>query len=204
MGQSVTVRTSRSADHRVVRFEINRSLTGMGHERYRSLDDIVDDRPVDVLARRLFEQGGVDSIHVNSSVITVRLAGGSTGEGLEAVVQNLFRFYDPNAVAAPAAGAAEAPVPEGEAEAATGEELAPEGAPAASEEAVAAADATDADEAPDHEAAAPVADAGPSEAEGIADEAPTTPEPDEEPGGLAEVASQPEVGEPGGEAPPAG
>lgn len=93
MGQNVTVVRKRSSNPEVVRFEINRSLTGMGHERYRSVADIVRDRPVDQLARRLFEHGGIDGIHVNSSVITVDLAGGSTGDGIEDVIRNLFRFY---------------------------------------------------------------------------------------------------------------
>ncbi|MGK2928166.1 MAG: hypothetical protein ACSLFO_01155 [Acidimicrobiales bacterium] len=93
MGQNVTVVEKQSSNPKVVRFEINRSLTGMGHERYGSIDDVVDDRAVDVLARRLFDNGGVDSIHVNSSVITVQLGGGSTGTGLLEVIQNLFRFY---------------------------------------------------------------------------------------------------------------
>ena len=103
MGQSVTVVTKKSSNPEVLRFEINRSLTGMGHERYGSVDDIVLGRPVDVLARRLFEHGGVDSIHVNSSVITVDLSGGYMGEGLEDVIRNLFRFY-PNVEDAPAEG----------------------------------------------------------------------------------------------------
>lgn len=93
MGQNVTVVQKQSSNPKVVRFEINRSLTGMGHERYGSIDDVVDDRAVDVLARRLFDNGGVESIHVNSSVITVQLGGGSTGAGLLEVIQNLFRFY---------------------------------------------------------------------------------------------------------------
>lgn len=93
MGQSVTVVAKPSSNPEVLRYEINRSLTGQGHERYRSLDDIVHDRPVDVLARRLLEAGGIDSVHVNSSMITVRLAGGSTGEGLLDIIENLFRFY---------------------------------------------------------------------------------------------------------------
>lgn len=93
MGQNVTVVRKPSSNREVVRFEINRSLTGMGHERYRSPADIVRERPVDLLARRLFEHGGIDGIHVNSSVITIDLAGGSTGDGIEDVIRNLFRFY---------------------------------------------------------------------------------------------------------------
>lgn len=93
MGQSVTVVAKHSSNPQILRFEINRSLTGMGHERYRSLADIVLDRPVDRLARRLFEFGGVDGVHVNSSVITVDLGGGSVGDGLQQIIEDLFRFY---------------------------------------------------------------------------------------------------------------
>ena len=93
MGQSVNVVAKHSSNPEILRFEINRSLTGMGHERYRSLDDIVLDRPVDRLARRLLEHGGVDGVHVNSSVITVDLAGGWVGDGLQEIIENLFRFY---------------------------------------------------------------------------------------------------------------
>lgn len=93
MGQSVTVVAKPSSNPEVLRFEINRSLTGMGHERYRSLDDVVHDRPVDRLAAKLLAAGGVDAVHVNSSVITVDLAGGSTGDGLEEIIVNMFRFY---------------------------------------------------------------------------------------------------------------
>lgn len=93
MGQSVNVVAKHSSNPEILRFEINRSLTGMGHERYRSLDDIVLDRPVDRLARRLLEHGGVDGVHVNSSVITVDLGGGYVGEGLQEIIEDLFRFY---------------------------------------------------------------------------------------------------------------
>ncbi len=142
MGQSVTVVEKKSSNPEVLRFEINRSLTGMGHERYSSLDDIVLARPVDVLARRLLEHGGVDGVHVNSSVITVDLAGGSTGEGLYEVIQNLFRFYG-DEVPAEDAEAEGPPVDEvAESEVAT----APE---AAADEAVErAATLADADDAP--------------------------------------------------------
>lgn len=93
MGQDVTVVAKPSSNPEILRFEINRSLTGMGHERFRSLGDVVRDRPVDRLARRLLEHGGVDAVHVNSSMITVDLAGGSTGVGLQEVIEHLFRFY---------------------------------------------------------------------------------------------------------------
>lgn len=100
MGQSVTVVAKHSSNPEILRFEINRSLTGMGHERYRSLADVVLDRPVDRLARRLLEHGGVDGVHVNSSVITVDLGGGYVGDGLQQIIEDLFRFY-PNSPDAP-------------------------------------------------------------------------------------------------------
>ena len=55
----------------MVRFELNRSISGMGHERYASIDDADGDRPVDRIARRLFEAGGIDRVHINSNVITL-------------------------------------------------------------------------------------------------------------------------------------
>ena len=112
MGQDVTVVAKHSSNPEILRFEINRSLTGMGHERYRSLDDIVLDRPVDRLARRLIEHGGVDAVHVNSSMITVDLGGGYTGDGLLEIIQNLFRFYPDAPEGEPVAevGAEDAPV----------------------------------------------------------------------------------------------
>ena len=87
MGQPINVVEKPSSTPGIARFEINRSLTGMGHERYPSADDILDNRPVDELARRLFATGGVTPVHVNSSVITVALADGWTGEQLLDVIR---------------------------------------------------------------------------------------------------------------------
>jgi len=71
MGQPITVVATRSSRAGVVRFEINRCLTGMGHERYRADDEIVGDTPADELARRLFDLGSIAGIHVNSNIITM-------------------------------------------------------------------------------------------------------------------------------------
>ena len=60
MGQPVSVIEKPSSQGGVVRYEINRTLTGMGHERYLADQPIEDDRPPDELARRLFERGGID------------------------------------------------------------------------------------------------------------------------------------------------
>jgi hypothetical protein len=94
MGQPITVRETRSAsDPAVLRFETNRPLSGMGHERYEGSPSELLQRPVDELARRLFAAGGVESVHINGSVVTVRLGGGRTGEGLGDVIRDLFLHY---------------------------------------------------------------------------------------------------------------
>ena len=98
MGQDVTVVEKAASRPARVRFETNRPLSGMGHERYASLDDVVDDRPVDVVARRLFETGQVFSVHVFGNVITVNLAMGCTSEGLADVIRGMFTYYVPGVV----------------------------------------------------------------------------------------------------------
>jgi hypothetical protein len=93
MGQPITVVRKPTSRPGVVRFEINRSLTGMAHERYRSAEAAAGERPPDVLARRLFERGDVASVHVYSNVITVSLAEGADGEGIKELIEELFIHY---------------------------------------------------------------------------------------------------------------
>jgi hypothetical protein len=93
MGQPITVVEKRSSRPGVVRFEINRPLSGMGHERYVAGQTIDDHRPVDEVARRLFAVGGVDAVHVNGNVITVDLAKGGSAEGMAEIIRDLFVFY---------------------------------------------------------------------------------------------------------------
>jgi hypothetical protein len=76
-----------------MRFETNRPLSGMGHERYTEPPPPILDRPVDELARRLLVTGDVDSVHINGSVVTVTLKGGRNGGGLGDIVRHLFRHY---------------------------------------------------------------------------------------------------------------
>jgi hypothetical protein len=93
MGQSITVTEKRGLRHDVARFELNRSLTGMGHEVYRSRDDAVGTRPPDELARRLFDRGGIDTVHVYSNMVTVDLAPGADTAGLADLIRDLFLYY---------------------------------------------------------------------------------------------------------------
>jgi hypothetical protein len=98
MGQPITVVEKPSATPGIVRFELNRSLTGMGHERYPSREAASGDRIVYELARRLFDTGKASAVHVYSNVITVDLTKGSTAEGLAAVINELFIYYRPGVV----------------------------------------------------------------------------------------------------------
>jgi hypothetical protein len=93
MGQPITVVEKQSSNPAVLRFETNRPLSGMGHERYTAPPSELLDRPVDELARRLFAAGGVETVHINGSVVTVTLAGGRTGAGLADIVRGLFLYY---------------------------------------------------------------------------------------------------------------
>jgi hypothetical protein len=93
MGQPITVVEQRSSRPGVMRFEINRPLTGMGHERYARSDVIEGGRPVDELARRLLATGQIEALHANGSVVTVDLAGGASGEGLADIIRQLFIHY---------------------------------------------------------------------------------------------------------------
>jgi hypothetical protein len=98
MGQPITVDEKPSATPGVVRFELNRSLTGMGHERYPSREAASGERIVDELVRRLFDTGRVAAVHVYSNVVTVDLAKGLDSTGLGQVIHDLFIYYTPGVV----------------------------------------------------------------------------------------------------------
>ena len=93
VGQPITVVEKKSSVPGVVRFEANRSLTGMGHERYLQRSDAIGVRPPDELARRLFDRGGVAGVHMYSNMVTVDLAKGADAVGLREIVEELFLFY---------------------------------------------------------------------------------------------------------------
>jgi hypothetical protein len=98
MGQPVAVVEKPSSRPGIIRFEANRNLTGMGHERFRSVDEAAGPRPSAVLARRLLETGHVDAVHVYLNVVTVDLKKGFTGEGLGQLLENLYIYYRPGFV----------------------------------------------------------------------------------------------------------
>ena len=98
MGQLITVTEKPSAKHGIVRFETNRAITGMGHERYNSIDDISENRPPDVLARLLFETGKVSSMHIYGNIVTLTLKGGAQTDGMAKIIEDLFIHYKPGVV----------------------------------------------------------------------------------------------------------
>ena len=95
MGQPITVVQKPTTRPGIVRFELNRSLTGMGHEVYRSRDAATGVHPADELARRIFDRGGVEAVHVYSNMVTVDLAPGADSEGIADLIRDLFIYYTP-------------------------------------------------------------------------------------------------------------
>ncbi len=95
MGQPVVVTERATLQADKVRFDLNRSLTGMAHERYRVGTEVVGDRPPDVVARRLFERGGISEVHIFSNSITVTLEAGAKPDGIKAMLENLYVHYLP-------------------------------------------------------------------------------------------------------------
>lgn len=95
MGQLVGVVEQPAARSGVIRFELNRTLSGQGHERFASVADARGDRPSAVLARRLFDHGGVAAVHVYSNIVSVTLTAGSTGAGLSNIVEHLYQYWLP-------------------------------------------------------------------------------------------------------------
>jgi hypothetical protein len=95
MGQPVAVAEQPMSEPGVVRFELNRSLTGMGHEAYFSGKEVAGERPPDVLARRLLERGGISSVHIYSNVVTIKLEPGASSDGLRDIIEKLYIHYLP-------------------------------------------------------------------------------------------------------------
>jgi hypothetical protein len=95
MGQLVAVNEKPSATPGVVRFELNRTLSGQGHERYRSVLDAFGPSPSDELARLLFATGRVAGVHVYANIVTVDLEKGYDSDGLADVVRDMYQYWRP-------------------------------------------------------------------------------------------------------------
>jgi hypothetical protein len=96
MGQLVGVVEKRSSSRGVVRFELNRSLSGMGHERFASVAEAAGHTtPSAMLARLLFATGQVEWVHVYANIVTVDLKKGHDAEGLAEIVAEMYRYWKP-------------------------------------------------------------------------------------------------------------
>ena len=95
MGQLVGVVEKPSTTPGVVRFELNRSLSGMGHERFASPADAAGPTPSAMLARLLFATGQVAQVHVYGNIVTVDLAKGFDSAGLADIVREMYRYWKP-------------------------------------------------------------------------------------------------------------
>lgn len=95
MGQLVGVIEKPSTTPGVVRFELNRSLSGMGHERFTSVLDAIGTKPSAALARQLFATGKVAAVHVYGNIVTVDVERGYDATGLGDVVREMYRYWKP-------------------------------------------------------------------------------------------------------------
>jgi hypothetical protein len=99
MGQPITVTARPGASPSVRIFDLNRSLTGMAIERYRSPDGAHGPRPPDVLARRLFDLGAT-AVTIYSSVVTVEAPAERWPElepKVTETIEHLFGYYGDDA-----------------------------------------------------------------------------------------------------------
>ena len=95
MGQLVGVVEKPSSAPGVVRFELNRTLSGMGHERFASPADTDTTTPSSTLAHMLFATGKVAAVHVYANMVTVDLAKGHDSAGLADIVTEMYRYWKP-------------------------------------------------------------------------------------------------------------
>jgi hypothetical protein len=98
MGQLVGVVEKPSTTPGVVRFELNRSLSGMGHERFTSVDQAIGPKPSSALARLLFATGQVAGIHIYGNIVTVDIAKGFDSSGLGDIVRGMYQYWKPGVV----------------------------------------------------------------------------------------------------------
>ena len=98
MGQLVALEQKAGGASTIVRFETNRSLTGMGHERFTSAAEAKGPRPAAVIARRFFEAGHVSWVHVYGNCITASLEAGASQASLNEIVRDLYQYWKPGMV----------------------------------------------------------------------------------------------------------
>ena len=95
MGQPVAVTEKPGAHPGVVRFETNRTFSGMGHERFASTEEAWAPTASAEIARRLFATGRVGGVHVYANMVTVDLHNGYSSDGLGDIIRELYRYWHP-------------------------------------------------------------------------------------------------------------
>ena len=95
MGQPVDVKQTVAGVSGRIRFELNRTLTGQGHERFTSAAQAIGPRPAAELARRLFTSGVVTGVHLFANIVTVDLVPGSRDGDLAQIVTDLHQYWKP-------------------------------------------------------------------------------------------------------------
>ena len=116
VGQPVDVKQTTAGVAGRIRFELNRTLTGQGHEKFTSASQAIGPRPAAELARRLLDSGAVLGVHVFANIVTVDLVPGSRDSDFAQIVTDLHQYWKPGMkpptveelmaqVAAPAAAA---------------------------------------------------------------------------------------------------
>ena len=95
MGQPVDVKQTAAGVPGRIRFELNRTLTGQGHERFTSAAQAIGPRPAAELARRLFSSGVVTGVHLFANIVTVDLLPGSRDGDLAQIVTDLHQYWKP-------------------------------------------------------------------------------------------------------------
>ena len=98
MGQPVAVVVKPTSRPGTIRLEANRTLTGMGHERFTSSSQALGNRPAAVLARRLLDTNRVDAVHIYQNIVTVDIRKGFDATGMEEILEKLHTYYLPGVV----------------------------------------------------------------------------------------------------------
>jgi hypothetical protein len=99
VGQPITVTVRAGARPDIRFFEADRSITGMAIEVYTNAEPVQGDRPPDVLARRLIEQGAT-KVTVYSNVVTAAAPADRWGvlePSAKFTIEHLFEFYGDDA-----------------------------------------------------------------------------------------------------------
>ena len=95
VGQPVDVKQTTAGVAGRIRFELNRTLTGQGHEKFTSVSQAIGPRPAAELARRLFYSGAVLGVHIFANIVTIDLVPGSRDGDLAQIITDLHQYWKP-------------------------------------------------------------------------------------------------------------